>query len=244
MDLDFYFNQMLRRKEWSVSPRVPAQVLRPCISKTIERALALRQLELQVQDWIEEEANKLEEPIKQLLLINAKDEIKHDKALETVTAATFPYPQRYCTTVYDFRQELCEISEIDGAITVAGTVEASIFFVVLPILRFLGSPAMRTAATDISNDESIHVACNVQLAKDLGYTRSMRLNRARKEVVRWLVKDLPYSNPTNPKESQSHWLKASDDLYERGRTDTLIETKAPIMNALYEQDNRHITIYE
>lgn len=243
IDVDFYFTQLARKRKWSVSEELPSQHIDQQVASLVERALTMRHLELQVQEWIEEEAKKLGDDLSMIMMENAKDEDKHDKALNAIANVCYPNPNRYATTIYDIRHQFNCIAEKDGPVTVAGVVESSVFFVVLPILRFFGSPAMRTAATDISSDESVHVSCNVQLTQDLGYTRSNVLNRLRKETVRWIVQDLPFYNHNDPKRSQDFWLKASDNLYCQGKTEVLGDTRAPIMNALFEQDNRHITTY-
>ena len=213
IDADFYFKQLARKRKWSVSKELPPQHIDQQVAATVERALTMRHLELQVQEWIKEEAKKLGKELSVVMMENAKDEDKHDQALNVIADVCYPNPNRYSITIFDLRHQFNCIAEKDGPVTVAGVVESSVFFIVLPILRFFGSAAMRTAATDISSDESVHVACNVQLSKDLGYTRSKALNRLRKETVRWIVQDLPFYNHNDPKRSQNHWLEASDNLY-------------------------------
>ena len=48
----------------------------------------------------------------------------------------------------------------DHTILKAMVAERSIFFVVLPLFRFLGDVGLRTVSADISRDEQIHVATN------------------------------------------------------------------------------------
>ena len=52
----------------------------------------------------------------------------------------------------------------------AVVLERSVFFVLLPIFRFLGDTGLRTTSADISRDEQTHVAANTLVCESLGLT--------------------------------------------------------------------------
>ena len=65
--------------------------------------------------------------------------------------------------------------------------ERSIFFVILPMFRFLGDVGLRTVSADISRDEQIHVATNSLVCRELGLNHSNSLDKLRKATASWLL---------------------------------------------------------
>ena len=60
----------------------------------------------------------------------------------------------------------------------AVVLERSVFFVLLPIFRFLGDTGLRTTSADISRDEQTHVCCQT-----LSYARRLDLNLTRPSTI-------------------------------------------------------------
>ena len=241
---DFYIKQFNRRRSWEVIDVDPNQKINPAVTRTLQKALAVSALELPVGDFITEEIAKhkeLEKPVYDLLMANAEDEVKHDQALNNLKKVLAPLPEdvEFMEGVVNRADELANLM---SPITVAGALEVSVFFVVLPMFRFLGSSAFRTVANDISNDETIHVATNINLADDWGYKRRPALNNLRKDIIEWLVSDLPNTHESKY-QTRLHWFKASANLYRNGTSEELLDTKRAVMPSFFEKSNHDLPVY-
>lgn len=210
----------------------------------LERCLALRILEMPVATWVgdELEHNKsLPSELHQLLQLNQQDEVKHDQVLNNI-ADVFPVPAKIQSEAQEIADRWFELAEKYNPILVAGIAESSLFFVILPIYRFLGSKVFRTVANDISNDENVHVATNIQLSMDMGYNRGEALNKLRAETIEWITADLP-ERCSNKFMSRSHWRTASYNLYHKGKASELSDTRRAVMPAFFEASNDKLPIY-
>lgn len=246
MNRDFYISQLKRVRPWTPIKPTEKQNINPLALKTIQKALALSKLELPVGDWCRDElSNNPNIPSEAVKLLNIaiEDEVRHDIALANLRAVC-DVPERYDAIADQLIDKANALAEKVSPITVAGTLEASVFFVILPIYRFLGTKPFRTTANDISLDENRHSIVNVQIAADLGYKRNSALNKLRRATVAWLVSDLPYEN--NPEEkylSKQFWLNQSDSLYERGKAKGLADTKRGVMYSFFEASNSELPTY-
>ncbi len=241
MTTSFYAKLLQRKKSWTPTCGQRAPVA-PGSEDTLGRALALRILEIPVGDWIagvsRQELALLTPDAVTLLASNVEDEYKHDQALNLahdtyqLTTPTMQADARTLTARW--------LSHPDHPIVKAAVLETSVFFVILPMMRFLGGPGLRTISGDISNDESIHVATNRQLAKELGYTWSPSLDRLREETVQWLVSDLDAPGNWGYPEV---WIKSSRSLLEQGIAPDLEQTKSYVMPAFFEHRNDDLPMY-
>jgi hypothetical protein len=244
IDPQFYIDLTTKKKKWIPIQPTTKQLVCEGARPTLERALSLSKLELPVGNWITEELSKnktLSPSIIKLLEINVTEESNHDLALNNIRAV-FPVPVEFDTQVDEFITRANQLSELYSPLTVAAVLESSIFFVILPMFRFLGSPAMRTTANDISNDENIHVSTNVQLALDLGYRRGKALDTFRKDIVDFLVADLTDNN-ANKYLNKDFWHKSSYSLYHNSKTDMLAATKHAVMPCFFESPNTDLPTY-
>lgn len=243
VNTEFYQKLMRRRRTWEVI-KPTKQTAKPGTEVALQKALAVAALELPVRDFINEELAlhpELEKPVVDLLKANAADEDKHDEVLGNLRNV-YPVPHKYDVFMAEAVQEAADIAKQVSPLTVAGTLEASVFFVVLPMYRFFGSGGFRTVANDISNDENIHTACNVALAKELGYHRNERLNNLRREIVEWLTADLPVFHE-NAKMTKKFWRQSSDNLYYSGKAPQFRETKRAVMPSFFEKANNNLAKY-
>ena len=87
---------------------------------------------------------------KDLLLSNVVDEEKHDIALN-YAAEAHKVPEQFEKEA----EKICKAwLELDRhPVLKAVVLERSVFFVLLPIFRFLGDTGLRTTSADISRDE-------------------------------------------------------------------------------------------
>ena len=232
---------MSKKKNWTPTIGTPSPVAEGS-EETIGKALALRSLEIPVGDWIyttnKRESNRLTDDQLALLDSNIEDEYKHDEALNLAANAyklTTPEMEKEAKIITD---EWLEHG--DHPLVKAWVIENSVFFVILPIFRMLGGAGLRLVSTDISNDESIHVATNRYLSKELGYTYSPSLDALRRKTVAWVVDSLDAPGKYG---LGDFWLKSSDDLLLSGKAPQLADSKAYVMPAFFEHHNQNLPVY-
>ena len=104
----------------------------------------------------------------------------------------------------------------------AATLERSIFFVILPFMRFNGDVGIRTVSADISRDEISHVGIHSLVSRELGETAGQSLNKLRRATALWLFDQLGDSD--NKWLNKDFWLRQSDNLFSRGKAEELSDT--------------------
>ena len=208
----------------------------------IKRALALRCLEIPVGDFINEAMRgDLPEDLgcKKLLQSNVIDEEKHDIALN-YAAQAHKIPNKIEKEAQKIRDTWLELDR--HPILKAVVLERSVFFVLLPIFRFLGDTGLRTTSADISRDEQTHVAANTLVCEALGLQSDKTLNSLRRATVSWVLQSLK-GEADNRHLSSNFWLASSDSLYTRGKAEGLNETRASRMPAFFETNNVNLPQY-
>ena len=236
----FYQEQLQRKRPWEVRP-VPKLPFVEEAAKTLTRALALRVLELEVKDWLEQGLKKEELPsdVVGCLRSNQQDEEKHDQILSCCAKTYGLVSEEDDKTAQELH--CAWVTHPDHPIVKAAVLESSVFFVILPILRTFGGVGLALVSADISGDESVHAAVHRHLAAELGHSYSSSLDKLRKETVAWMVNHL--SVPEAGRLGKpNHWLNASDSLLERGVSD-LVETRRGVMPAFFEIPNHALPSY-
>ena len=236
-----YIHLHERKRTWT-PVEVSAGALLPGGEEVIQRALALRCLEIPVGDFISE-AMKRDLPdvkgCKELLISNVKDEEKHDIALN-YAARAHKVPAKFEREA----EHICKTwLELDRhPVLKAVVLERSVFFVLLPIFRFLGDTGLRTTSADISRDEQTHVAANTLVCEQLGLQSDKRINELRRATIAWTLQSLqPKSDSRHL--SSNFWMANSDSLYSSGKAKGLIETRASRMPAFFETNNVNLPQY-
>jgi hypothetical protein len=238
-----YTDLLTKKRKWT--PVRPTY--EPVVSgaeDVLARALALRALEIPVGNFIEA-ATKKEIPATSLELLesNIVDEIRHDQALQYAADS-------FGNRLHNYDKEASAIVNAwvnapEHTVLKAMVLERSVFFVLLPILRFLGNSALRTVSSDISMDEQIHVVTNSLFCKDMGIELTTNLDRLRKTTVAWMVDKVgevtAAANPNHA--SKDFWIRQSDSLLYRGVAPELAETRRSRMPAFFELDNRNTANY-
>ena len=236
-----YIHLHERKRTWT-PVAVSAGTLLDGGEEVIQRALALRCLEIPVGDFISE-AMKGDLPedkgCRELLLSNVEDEIKHDIALN-YAAKAHNVPDRFEKEA----QRICQAwLELDRhPVLKAVVLERSVFFVLLPIFRFLGDTGLRTTSADISRDEQTHVAANSLVTDALGLKSDKALNNLRRATISWTLQSLQ-GQAAHRHLSSNFWLASSDSLYERGKAEGLADTRASRMPAFFETNNVNLPQY-
>lgn len=209
---------------------------------TVKRALSLRSLEIPVGDFISQ-AMKGDLPeergCRELLLSNVKDEIKHDLALN-FAAKVHNIPDKYEAEAARITKAWNDLDR--HPVLKAVVLERSVFFVILPLFRYLGDPGLRTTSADISRDEQVHVGVNSVVCSELGLPSDKELNALRRATVNWFCQELPAEN-TNKYLSKNFWMKCSDNLWTRGKAEGLSDTRSSRMISFFEQNNCDLPSY-
>ena len=236
-----YIHLHERKRTWT-PVQVSAGTLLEGGEDVIKRALALRCLEIPVGDFISD-AMKGDLPdvkgCKELLLSNVIDEEKHDIALN-FAAASHRVSDRHEAEA----QKICKAwLELDRhPVLKAVVLERSVFFVLLPIFRFLGDTGLRTTSADISRDEQTHVCANTLVCEALGLQADKTIDNLRRATVSWAVQSLQ-GESDNRHLSSNFWLESSDSLFARGKAEGLAETRASRMPAFFETNNVNLPQY-
>lgn len=236
------YDKLLKRKRTWTPVQTTAGKLVEGSEETIFRALALRQLELPVGDFIKEACKKdIPEASRAVLESNILDEEKHDTALNFVANALGTDPRSEVEARL-IRDEW--IRHPDHTVLKAMVLERSIFFVLLPFFRFNGDAGLRTVSADISRDEQIHVATNSLVCRELGLTLSKSLDRLRKATIHWVMEPLKNENHShNPYLKGEFWIRNSDSLMYSGKAEGLIKTRNARMPAFFEHSNTNLPRY-
>ena len=236
-----YIHLHQRKRTWT-PVQVTAGELLPGGEDVIKRALALRCLEIPVGDFISE-AMRGDLPedrgCLKLLKSNVIDEEKHDIALN-YAAKAHNIPEQFEKEAKKIRDTWLELDR--HPVLKAVVLERSVFFVLLPIFRFLGDTGLRTTSADISRDEQTHVAANTLVCESLGLKSDKTLNNLRRATVAWVLQSLK-GESDHKHLSGNFWLNSSDTLYSRGRAEGLMDTRASRMPAFFETNNVNLPQY-
>ena len=171
--------------------------------------------------------------------MNVDDERNHDLALGY---AALSHGTDEKAEAEAKRLQKAWIDHPDHTICKAMVAERSIFFVILPLFRFLGDAGLRTVSADISRDEQIHVATNSLVCRELGLDYSNSLDKLRKATMSWLLEPLG-TNTQDKYLDKKFWLDSSDRLMYEGKAPQLAETKSARMPAFFEHSNVNLPQY-
>jgi ribonucleotide reductase beta subunit family protein with ferritin-like domain len=232
-----YDRLLSRKRSWTPVQTTAGQLVEGS-DGVIRRALALRHMELPVGQFIFDALNEVPKASYALLASNVRDEEKHDLALNYVAQAL--------GTDQQAEQEAMRLREAwvghhDHTVLKALVAERSIFFVLLPLFRFLGDAGLRTTSADISRDEQVHVACNTLVCREIGLEPSPSLDKLRKATIHWVLEPLGQSE--NRYLNRQFWADASDHLMYQGKAPELADTRRARMPAFFEHRNNDLPSY-
>ncbi|MGA0403727.1 MAG: ferritin-like domain-containing protein [bacterium] len=236
-----YTHLLNRKRTWTPVPITQGK-LKEGGEEVIQRALSLRCLEIPVADFITD-ATKRELPQTEgcldLLKSNIVDENNHDEALN-FAAAAHPVPQNFEDEADRIKKSWLDLDR--HPILKAVVLERSIFFVLLPMFRYLGDTGLRTVSQDVSRDETVHVCSNTLVCNALKLQSDDTINRMRRDVMDWVLQPLE-AESEDKHLSSNFWMKASDNLYSRGKAEELAQTRASRMPAFFETNNKDLPMY-
>jgi hypothetical protein len=234
-----YEKLQARKRKWT-PVQTDAGICKEGSEETILRALALRNMELPVGDFINEALEKtVPDSARKLLTSNVKDEENHDLALGYIANA---YGVDAEAEKEALALQKAWTSHPDHTITKAMVAERAIFFVLLPFFRFNGDAGMRTVSADISRDEQIHVATNSLVHSELGLDISPSLDKLRKATIHWVMQPLKVG-ASDKYLDKKFWLDSSDRLMYEGKAPELSATRSARMPAFFEHSNVNLPQY-
>ena len=234
------YDKLISRKRTWTPVQTTAGQLKEGAEEAIFRALALRQLELPVGEFIASGLKgEVPEAAQEILKMNIIDEENHDRALG--------FAARAIGTDQTAEREAAALTKAwedhpDHTICKAMVLERSVFFVLLPFFRFCGDAGLRTISADISRDEQIHVATNSLVCRELGLSYSNSLDKLRKATVAWVMQPLKANDPDKYL-AKNFWLDSSDRLMYEGKAPQLSGTKSARMPAFFEHSNVNLPQY-
>ena len=234
-----YEKLIARKRTWS-PVQMEAGQLKEGSEEVIRRALALRHMELPVGQFITDGLEKgVPQAAKTLLEMNVDDERNHDLALG-YAASSIGTDEKSEAEAH--RLTKAWEDHPDHTICKAMVAERSIFFVILPMFRFLGDAGLRTISADISRDEQVHVATNSLVCRELGLDYSPSLDKLRKATMSWLLEPLG-TNTQDKYLDKKFWFKSSDNLMYTGKAPEFSVTRSARMPAFFEHSNVNLPKY-
>ena len=231
-----YDKLIARKRKWT-PVQMTAGTMTEGAEEALMRALALRQLEIPVGDFI---ANSLKGDIpdnaREILEMNVVDEENHDLALGYAATAlgVDEKAEKEATAL-----TRAWIAHPDHTICKAMVLERAVFFTILPFFRAFGDAGLRTVSADISRDEQIHVATNSLVCRELGLTPSPTLDKLRKATVNWVFEPLKGVEKMDKK----FWTDSSDRLMYQGKAPELSFTQSARMPSFFEHSNVNLPSY-
>jgi hypothetical protein len=234
------YDKLIQRKRTWTPVQTAAGKLKEGAEESIFRALALRNLELPVGEFIAAGLKgEVPEAAQEILQMNITDEENHDRALG--------YAARAIGTDSKAEAEASVLREAwenhpDHTVCKAMVLERSVFFVLLPFFRFCGDAGLRTISADISRDEQIHVATNSLVCKELGLEWSPSLDKLRKATIHWVMQPLK-EHSSDKFLSKKFWADSSDRLMYEGKAPELSDTRSARMPSFFEHSNVNLPQY-
>jgi hypothetical protein len=230
MSQEYYTRLLQRKRSWT--PVKPSNgLVVEGAEDALARALSLRLLEIPVGEFIKDACRKdIPDGSRELLESNIVDEERHDLALSYVADSVKGYLPDYTEEAKKIVKTWEEATE--HPILKAMVLERGIFFVILPMFRFLGNVGMRTCSADISRDEQTHVACNSRFCEELGIELTQHVDKLRRATVSWVVQD--FNIPDNRWGDKDFWIRQSDNLIYNGVSEELNPTRRSRMPAFFE----------
>jgi hypothetical protein len=231
-----YDKLIARKRKWT-PVQMTAGVMTEGAEEALMRALALRQLEIPVGDFISNSLKgDIPENAREILEMNVIDEENHDLALGYAANAlgVDEKAEREATAL-----TRAWIAHPDHTICKAMVLERAVFFTILPFFRAFGDAGLRTISADISRDEQIHVATNSLVCRELGLTPSPTLDKLRKATVNWVFEPLKGVEKMDKK----FWTDSSDRLMYQGKAPELSFTQSARMPSFFEHSNVNLPSY-
>jgi hypothetical protein len=229
-----------RRKSWEPNdPKPSSEASRAPL--TVSRGLALTNLEISVQDFVLDGLDRADSQVlsgivRETLLRNVEDEVKHEIALSRAKSAM----KNYDSSFESEGQEIIKAwNDLDvNLILKTAILEVGIFFPLLGMYSMFGGTSLGISARSISADESIHASTHRVAAQLLGARPTKALNILRLETLDWLGTNLGEETHI----TKDRLIENSDRLIKTGKSD-FTETQSYVVLSPYELSNSVVDSY-
>jgi hypothetical protein len=229
-----------RRKSWEPNdPKPLSETSRAPL--TVSRGLALTNLEISVQDFVLDGLDRSDSQIltgvvRETLLRNVDDEVKHEVALSRAKLAMKNYDS-------SFESEGQSLIDAWNALDVnpilkTAVLEVGVFFPLLGLYSMFGATSLGISARSISADESIHASTHRVASQLLGARPTKALNKLRLETLDWLGSDIGDESYM----TKDRLIENSNRLIKSGKSD-MTETSVYTVLSPYELSNSVVDSY-
>lgn len=238
---DFDWNGVnSRRKIWNANDPKP-QSETSSAPLTVSRGLALTALEISVQDFIldgldRSDSQKLSGIVRETLLRNVKDEVKHEIALTRAKSAMKNYISKFEAEGQSLIDSWNALEE--NPILKTAVLEVGVFFPLLGVYSMFGGTSLGISARSISADEGLHATSHRVASQLLGARPTKALNRLRLETLDWLGTDVGSESYM----TKDRLIENSNRLIRTGTSD-MVETSVYTVLAPYEINNNSMDSY-
>lgn len=222
------FQSKRRYPDWQAQPSKKPRVNDGNENEAIvKRCLAFLDLEVDVGAWVKQQGN-LQEEVKQHLLRNSNDELKHDLVLRMLAvhySADLTPPLQALAIIERWREAP------ESPIVKAYALEMGVFFTILPALMKHGDPYASSVAMWINDDERVHVEVNLRVMRELGLKLTENLVKLVHDTVAFIY-------PSDPAQA----VRACTRMI-TGKDKQMLTDSLPPTFAFFEQKNKQAFVY-
>lgn len=226
-----------RFPDWQPEPTNARSNLPANVVVVLRRLCLLRDLEIQVGDWIDaarKEANSDE--IVELLQKNIDDEQKHAQTIDYLNAYINSQPteteQAHARVVKSYWS-----NNLPQTFASAYALEMGVFFTVLPWMVRNGDVYTTRVSQWISDDEAVHVRNHLTMAKHLQQKLTDKHVTAIKATLQWLFYDALGRQET------SRLIDRALLRLRTGKDPAMNDESVPVTVAMFEQKDKRKIVY-
>ena len=221
-----------RLKGWEPVPTSSKFTGDAGVKRVIQRLCLLKDLEIQVGDWITEGlSSQDEQAIREALEQNISDEERHFRTIESLEVYVTPLKDKGEQLMADNIKRLW--AGLPQTFASAYALEMGVFFSILPWMAKHGSPYIQQSSNWISDDEAVHVRIHLLCSKLLSQKLSYDHLRAIHQTLTFLFKGTLHVS-----EIQSLIERAINRL-KTGRDDVMRDESVLATPAFFEQQNKN-----
>ena len=220
-----------RLKGWEPVPTTSKFTGDPGVRKVIQRLCLLKNLEIQVGDWINAGLSEQEEEtIAKALKQNISDEERHYRTVQALEAYVDPLLDKGEQLMAERIIQLW--AELPQTFASAYALEMGVFFSILPWMAKHGSPYIQQASNWISDDEAVHVRIHLLCSKLCGQKLNVNHLQAIRQTLAFLFRQVI---------DEKEFGQLVDRAFARlktGKDDTMRDESVLATPAFFEQRTR------
>lgn len=178
-----------RLKGWEPVPTTSKFTGDPGVRKVIQRLCLLKDLEIQVGNWINVGLDSQDEQaIREALMQNISDEERHYRTVQALESYVEPLLNKGEQLMAE--NIVRTWADLPQTFVSAYALEMGVFFSILPWMAKHGSPYIQQASNWISDDEAVHVRIHLLCSKLKGQKLSIDHLQAIKNTIHFLFRQV------------------------------------------------------